>query len=188
MESWSVSRLINHMYKYDIQKFRSEYFDWMIAQIGGTECNRYLDLLHYLDERPFTWSIPLDDNRAGDAYDMRQNYADSGLYSGEFVDNAMDAGPASILEVLVALAERIDADIMWNEDEGNRTKKWFWMMIRNLGIKFDNMSFRSNKDYIDDRLNRWLGRAGDVWLFPLKGYTKQEMQKMDIWMQMNHYM
>lgn len=176
------------MYEFDISRFRSEYYDWMTAQIGGDSyCGLYSKLLHYLDGRPFYWKIPLDDNRAGDALDMRQDYADSGLYSGGFVDNSGEMGSPSVLEVLVALAMRIDHDIMWDEKKGDQSYKWFWIMIRNLGIDFDDSMFNKNKAYISRQVTHWLERAGDVWLFPLKGYSVKEMQKMDIWMQMNHY-
>ena len=40
----------------------------------------------------------------------------------------------SVLEMMVALAKRIDDDILYDYEIGTQTEKWFWMMIDSLGL------------------------------------------------------
>lgn len=176
------------MYEFDTKKFRDEYFDWMLSQIGGTaKCWEYTKLLRYLDRTAFYWVIPMDGNRAGDAYTMRQDYADSGLYSGEFVDNARSAGPASVLEVLLALARKVDSDILWDENQGDQTSKWFWIMVKNLGVKVRNRDFDINSDKIQRAIEGWMEHDGKHYAFILKRIAPENQRKMDLWMQANQY-
>jgi hypothetical protein len=175
------------MYTFDIPKFKRAYFRWMVKQVTVNPGHySYRKLLKYLDSVPFYWLVPMDVNRAEDAYDMRQDFADSGLYLQEFVDNARDAGDASVLEVLLAFARRIDDDIMWDETQGYRADVWFWEMIENLGICINDSDFAKNRQFIEKKVTLFMQRYGDNWLFPLKK-CHQDQKTMDLWMQMNRY-
>lgn len=48
----------------------------------------------------------------------------------------LDNRPCSVLEMIIALAIRLEEHIMDDPDIGNRTGQWFWDMIVSLGLGF----------------------------------------------------
>lgn len=174
-----------------------EYFDWMCNLACGEEYSKrlsYRKLLSYLHEKEFTYVIDLDGNRAEDGESLRYNFAyeyerkyhcDSRLIS-EYLDD----GPCSILEMMVALANRCEESIMDNLDLGNRTGQWFWGMIDSLGLtSMNDASF--NENAVNDILERFLKREytedGEGGLFTIKN-CKYDLRTVEIWEQMCWYL
>lgn len=142
-----------------------------------------------LHETEFVFTIPMDDNRAVDGIDLRYRFGDECSFPGPMIASLLDDSPCSVLEMMVALAVRCEEHIMDDPDIGNRTGKWFWGMIRNLGL--DGMNdFRFDCRYVDDVLYRLLerryGRNGDGGLFTVN--NGRDMRQTDIWYQMNYYL
>ena len=59
----------------------------------------------------------------------------------------------SVLEMMVALALRCEETIMDDPKYGNRTKQWFWEMIKSLGLKNAN-----DRLFDEDTFNRIMGQ------------------------------
>lgn len=159
------------------------YFEWLCSQVGPT-ANNYHKLLLYLHSRPFYWVIPEDRNRAEDAYAMRRDYIEDFDISDESQE-----GDASVLEVLIALSKRIDADIMWDETKGDQSSHWFWLMISNLGLNYYNdnhMNYEQCSEVVDNFMQRNYGRNGSGSLFPRPVKT-EIIRKEEIWDQLNLY-
>ena len=108
-------------------------------------------------QKEFYWTVPNDDNRAVDGQKLRDKFAQNkACYSAYDVLE----GPCTMLELLIALAERCD-DILYDPEKGDRTAQWFWEMLRNLELDRFNDEFYvdfSNQLIIDPILNTVLDR------------------------------
>ena len=145
----------------------------------------YDKLFEYLYSREFYWfdKIPLDVDRgrALDGIDLRYRYG----CSNDYIDE-----PCSVLEMIIALAIRIENQIMTSFEEGNRTGQWFWLMITNLGLnRLDDDNF--NEETAEWFVNRFLERDyadnGEGGLFVVENPFKS-MTEVDIWTQANWYL
>lgn len=164
---------------------KREYFEWMCAlicdkkYIGHASYNK---LLKYLNNKKFAYIMPLDENRLLDGLDLRFRFADENSY---YID-----GDCSILEMMVALSLRCEEHIMSDDEIGNRTGRWFWEMIDNLGLESmydDNF----DKVYADKIIYRFLNREyepnGDGGLFTIHN-RNVDLRKVEIWYQLMWYL
>lgn len=152
----------------------SDYYLWLDSLVNDGNHER---LIRYLYDQPYRWQFTLDENRAAGGINLRRSYAyNNGI---DFTD--VKVGPCSILEMLIALADRM-VDILTMD-----IRDWFWDILKNLGLdRFDDYSFdEGNINYI---LNVWLNReygpSGNGSLFPLREYTG-DVRNLDILSQMN---
>lgn len=161
------------------------YFDWLCKKISvktGDYRENYSTLAYKLFTKEFYYSIERDSNRDFDGKKLRESYIDT------FGEPASDIpnGPARVLEVLIALAERCDSDIMYDPNLGDRTGFWFWTFLSNVGLDIFNNS-RFDDALVDDILNTWLDRRigfnGENGIFPLKN-SEQNQQEIELWYQL----
>lgn len=179
--------------------FNKDYFEWLCNIVGGFETHYFL--LKRLFSREFYYEIAKDGNRAFDGIQLREIYNNQLGYldfamqivNGVRVDANID-GVCTVLEMLVALSIRCEHDIMYDPDEGDRTKLWFWTMLENLDIaKYDNESW--NQEAFDDvnhkidiLLDRTYKRNGQGGLFPLNSKHTKDQRKTELWYQMNTWL
>lgn len=160
-----------------------DYRDWLIYQVNFKK-KGYNLLIDELHNSPFEYILPRDENRMDDARSFRSSFFYEQGLDGAFIDH-----PIGILEVLVALAIRIENEYIG--DPGNpHPEHIFWEMICNLGLnKFDNSHF--NSDYIYEILSIWINREfdfnGNGSIFPLRA-RKKDQRKEEIWGQMKAYL
>lgn len=166
----------------DFDRAKNRYFRWLLKEIDydtvKEEVADYSLLLQYLFEREFYWDVPHDDNRAADG--VRLRIEANAIY---------DFGKCSILEMMVALARRIDREIVPDFDRGNNTPKWFWAMVDNCGAcKYDNRHWDEDAvHYIFSMiLYRGYGKDGKGGFFPLSK-PKKDQRKVELWYQMQAY-
>lgn len=173
---------------------RDRYFVWLVDRAtDGLRFASYNKLLAALYDIDFYSIVDNDDNRAVDGECLREEFANSS--AAEYLDpSPIFDRPCSVLEMMIALANRIDDEIMWNPDKGDRSSKWFWEMIRNLGLDdLDDRHFEEKDGYLKVRLvtgallNRTYSTDGVGSMFPLPGCDKN-MRDTEIWYQMNAYM
>lgn len=162
------------------------YFEWLLRIIDCPDC--YRKLMEKLDSRQFTWTIRMDENRAEDGLALRDKFLDEYGYTPDQSD--IFIRPCSVLEMMVALACRIDDDIMFDPAYGDRAPEWFWIMITNLGLDgMDNDNF--NNQNVDEILNVFLARTymmnGTGGLFPLK-HPNFNQRRVEIWYQMSSFL
>lgn len=164
----------------------NEYFDWLVDQIGGQR--RFRLLLSYLYDKNFIWTyaIPTDANRAKDGQYLRSTYVNE---THDYMSFADAKRPCSVLEMLVALALRIERDIT-GEPGNDHPERWFWEMLRNLGV-YHMTDSRFNEAEADKAVDRWMERRinadGGGGLFPLAKPSKDQ-RLTPIWDQMNEYL
>ena len=171
-----------------------EYFNWVCSLVCKGHYSRrfrYGKLLKYLHDREFTYTIALDGNRAEDGIDLRERYTCGFRYKdAEIVANQLNDEPCSILEMMVALAVRCEEHIMDNPDIGDRTYRWFWDMIDNLGLGSMNDS-EFDETYVEEVVDRFLNREyepnGKGGLFTVKR-CRYDLRNVEIWYQMCWYL
>lgn len=169
----------------------NEYYFWLYELVKADlgDCSYHL-LIKHLYHRDFEWSVPNDDNRLFDGVNLREKFCDSNniVYVREYFKR-----PASVLEVLIALAYRCEY-IMVNQLKNLPMRDWFWEMLSNAGLdrftddNFYQLEKRGELDTILNRIiNRTYQRNGKGGLFPLK-YPNKDQRKVELWQQMNAYL
>jgi hypothetical protein len=104
----------------------------------------------------------------------------------KFLDNR----PCSVLEMIIALAYRLEDQIMDDEKYGNRTAQWFWNMISSLGLALnydDRFDLDMCEEVVDNFLNRKYRPDGFGGLFTLDN-PPEDLRHVDIWTQAMWYL
>ncbi len=169
---------------------QSKYFDWMYDLAVGDRYLSYRKLLKKLDDTQFTWTIPMDGNRAEDGIDLRYRFGRMNDYPDAMIASLLDDRPCSVLEMMIALAVRCEEHIMYDPDVGDRTRHWFLGMIQSLGL--NHMTDRNYiPEYVEDTIRRLLNREyepdGRGGLYTIPGYDG-DLRNIDIWYQMCWYL
>lgn len=169
------------------------YFEWMqdlVRDDRADENGTYHELFRVLHDIDFTYIIPLDGDRAADGVDLRYRFAHDTDLDRRIAAIELDAGPCSVLEMMVALASRCEESIMDNPDLGNRTGHWFWTMVENLGL-IDMTDEYFDEFHVRQVIRRFLDRDyapdGTGSLFRVPG-ARQDMRSITIWYQMCAYL
>ncbi len=174
-------------------KLNNLYFEWMYQLVYTEKYFKrisYRNLLQRLHCIDFTYTIPMDGNRAEDGIDLRYRFGYEHSYEESMISNFLDNRPCSVLEMLIALAIRCEEHIMVDPDIGDRTGQWFWNMIVNLGL--DSMNdFKYDIEYIDKIISNLLHRKyeanGEGGLFTVDN-CKYDLRNIEIWYQMCWYL
>lgn len=166
----------------------SDYFSWLCEKVCYLqEHYQYSTLLWKLFDTDFEAIMQRDLNRTSDGLALRNVYLDLlGAYEPKFLRTK----PCSVLEMMIALADRCENQIMEDDDIGNRTGEWFWGMIENLGLSdmVDGHFVEKRVDYILARfMNRTYDSDGKGGLFTVHNPPKP-IPKVEIWYQMNWFL
>ena len=118
-----------------------EYNNWLIEKSGLAEAG-YIKLGHALIEKQFYYFIENDMNRYIDGLDLRRTFALETLYD----DYSSLNKECNCLEMIYALANRINMIIYDPDNPIDRTEECFFAMLQNLGLLiFDDIfSLTSN--------------------------------------------
>lgn len=167
------------------------YFDWMYQLVVDDRYSNksYRKLFSWLHDTEFTYTIPMDGNRAEDGIDLRYRFGRDQDFSDPMIASCLDDRPCSVLEMMTALAIRCEEDLMDNPDVGDRTGQWFWDMLVSLGLgSMDDSRFdRYRVDRVLERfLNRDYAPNGEGGLFTVN--NGRNMRTTEIWYQMNFHL
>lgn len=159
----------------------SDYLTWIIDIFDGKdhEC-----LFKQLMTVPFRYSVQLDANILPCVRRFRRKMGRD--YDGP-------RGTPTVLEVLCTLAVECEDQLMHNDDYGNRTTQWFWIMLYNLGVNIYDDEHYSDKiaEKVEERVDIFLDREydyngeGNIWTVNNPYY---DMTRAPIWEQMNWYL
>ena len=172
----------------------NEYFEWMYHLVCNTNKRKndisYRKLLYYLHSVIFVPRLEMDDSRRIDGIKFRYRFGYENGYPDEYITEYLDNRDCSVLEMMVALAFKVEEDITYNYLYGNRTGQWFWSMIISLGLnKMTDENF--DRAYCEDVIDTFLARQYDYdgkgGLFTLE-HPHQNMQTVDIWCQFMWYL
>lgn len=175
-----------------IHSVREEYFEWMyhIACDGRyAKKDYYRKLLTYLHDTKFTWVMDMDSNRAEDGKDLRWRFAYDNYYEDRHaVSDDLD-GPCSVLEMILALAIRLEESLLDDPSFGDRTAQWFWKMISSLGLGSMNDDL-FDIGYVEEVIYLFLNRKyepdGHGGLFILRD-CEYDLRDVEIWVQAMWY-
>lgn len=170
------------------ERMAEEYFRWMCRLVSGKP--HYRRLLAFLHGVEFTYTIPMDSNRAEDGVELRYRFGRDLGYGDVQIASCLDVRPCSVLEMMVALAIRCEEHIMGDPDIGDRTGKWFWGMVDSLGLS--HMTDREfDIDHVRHVVRRFLareyGKDGRGGLFLVHG-CRRDLRRAEIWYQMCWYL
>ena len=166
------------------------YFDWLCDLVRVDEQTlHWYEVLWILQNTDFVVVHPMDENRVGDALDLRMEYWDGRAKIG-----LVERESASVLEVLIALARRGERDIMHDPDLGDRSSDWFWIMIFNLGLDefayYGALDSRKRREKLDEILENFMMRkydkSGNGSIFRARNFSVN-MKKEELWSQMNYF-
>lgn len=159
------------------------YLSWLYEIIADPDAaapsKSYWKLAHHMYTKEFQWVIRNDENRIEDGRDLR----------GVFIEDlGLDVDPSwlhlgcSMLEMLIGLSRRLSflAD--------GEPYDWFWHLVNNLGIAFNDRQYRANVveealECVIWRTYRPNGRGG---LFPLRRPHRDQRDE-ELWHQLNAY-
>lgn len=197
-----MGRLLPNFDVENPEEIAEAYFEWLYSLVGSQTrmygCYKNLMLCFYSHD--FYWSIPMDVNRESDGLDLRSRFCDLyGLDIGE-IEVVFDK-PCSVLEMMVALARRIEDTLMWDPIKGDQTYRWFWDMVHNLGLVdenggedgvFSDKNWNHNCEVLAHHLigkflNRDYEPNGQGGLFPLKDTSFPDQTGIEIWYEMQYY-
>lgn len=172
------------------RELNEEYFNWMYQLVFANEKRRsYRKLLKYLNSVEFTYILDFDSNRAEDGMDLRYRFGYEHDYNGPMIAAYLDDRPCSVLEMMVALANRCEEQIMDDPHAGCRRGQWFFSMLASLGLSGmnDENFVRSDAEKIVSRfLSRQYARNGEGGLFTVD--SRHDMRSVEIWYQLNWYL
>lgn len=169
------------------------YFNWLCGLVKIDEPDHsYFALAKQLHKKEFYWSVPNDDNRGEDGKKLRAIF----IEANPFIPAESLDGPCTVLELLIGLSVRMEY-ILSDISKGDRTIKWFWELIENLGldkysdsIYFDIRSSETGEEIgliLENFLDRKISPNGKGGLFPLC-HTDNDQRKVEIWYQMSEYL
>lgn len=177
---------------------REEYFKYLYDIVRPMP-RTYKKLCLELHTKKYRWSVRNDDNRLEDGVNLRVTFMESGgLDESHLEVQALTKGECTVFEMMVALAQRMDYELSDLVVPANRTNKYFFEMIKNLGLEKYNDAFLYGEgiDYsseadieeiIENLLSRTYGYDGEGSLFPLKQRYPKDMAKTEVWYQMMLY-
>ena len=160
-----------------------KYLMWLCNRVG-LDTKKYKRLASALYRMPFEWpgSIPMDSNRAQDGVMLRYYYNQE---TGN-TPPSDDLG-CSVLEMLVALAERMDSII--GEPGIIQYDVWFGIFMANLELYDETDEFFREgevKEVVSNMMHREIDYDGIGGLFPL-ARPYEDQRDLSIWDQMSCY-
>lgn len=173
----------------------SDYFKWLTNIVYDDSyameaSESYKSLLLHLFTYPFAYILPMDESREKDGLRLRSQYLNERhVNANEFIAQTKYR-PCSILEMMIALADKCETNIMADQDQGDRTSVWFWNMIISLGLNHMTDD-KYDPDMVTDILDRFLSRTyapnGEGGLFIIHN-PSIDMRSTEIWYQMCYYL
>ena len=170
------------------REIRDAYYDWLLWIINPKKqsIREYDLLLRHLFDTDFRYIMAMDENRFEDGISLRYRFGSERGVPHVEVASYLDIYPCSVLEMMVALALRSEEDLMSDPDIGDRTGKWFWQFIRNLGLK-EMTNGNYDVGYVSQVLDRFMDRQyeknGTGGLI-ITNDPNKDMRDIEIWYQM----
>ncbi len=167
-----------------------EYFNWLKNLINpdGLPYNCLLEDLYNTD---FVVVKDDDNNRVTDGTDLRYIFCEQqGMTPQDaffLLDDIFRDKKCSVLEMMVAIANRMDESIMWNGTQ--RTHVWFFEMLNTMELlPYDDNNYESDmvQIIVQDMMQYNIQPDGRGGLFE-SPFEDVDMREHSIWYQMQIY-
>lgn len=167
------------------------YYCWLIELVGDGQIELlYQRLLWRLYSTPFFYELEFDRNRAVDGLQLRKKYYTHYLHRSDIPQNLMDDNCCSVLEMLIALSQRAEDNLIYDPNYDDNAFHWFWTILTNLGLDLydDNYYFEEDVDRIlSNFMHHNYGPDGsNGGAFPCPGVC-QDLRNVDLWWQLGAY-
>lgn len=168
-----------------------KYLDWLCEFVCDKRSRRaFSKLLYTLYLTDFDAILDRDENRIVDGLALRPRFLSEQKIDPKMESHIFGEKKCSVLELMVALAIRCEDNLMQNPDIGDRTSKWFWVMLHSLGL--DNMTDNTyDENEVSYILHTFITRQYDYdgWggLFTVQN-PRRDMRQVEIWYQMCWYL
>lgn len=167
---------------------KNQYFDWLCQIVCDQATESDYRLLNILNQIDFTYIMNMDENRASDGISLRYRFGYEKNIDDKVIMMYLDGWPCSVLEMMIALAIRCEEHIMSDSEIGDRTRLWFWEMIKSLGLTdFKHFDENQIKSRVFKFLNREYDADGTGGLFTVPE-CRYDLRTADIWYQMMWYL
>lgn len=136
-----------------------EYFEWLVSLVGEEWYgHRYRELLYLMFQKDYFWTVAQDENRAEDGKALRIRFLED-FPNHLWSEDLLDGHCASVLEVLIAFAERCSDQVF--RDGMEKTVPIFWFFVENLGLTgcFDTVFTEQKRTKMCTALENWMGGA-----------------------------
>ena len=160
-------------------KSENAYLRRLVNRVCPPNSN-FSKLFTQMNNTPFLVLNEYDNSRVSDGLLLRDQLG------------CVDCGrPCSILEMLVALAIRIEDQITVNDRYGDRAGQWFWEMIVNMGVggmtndNYDEGLVTEVLLRFNNRQYNYDGSNGGIFVIP---DPPNDLRNTDIWYQANWYL
>lgn len=165
------------------------YLEWLYSQVApvkpGPRTRTFWSLFNKLNKTIFVAIVPHDENRIGDARDLRYEFL--GSFEDEQGDLDWMRSPCSMLELFIILSRLLAFEM---DDPAD---VWFWHLMEMLDlVQFNDREYDKHpEEEIERILDRVIwrnyepdGRGG---LFPLRN-PDRDQRKVELWYQLNAYL
>lgn len=162
-------------------KQKDAYYEYLCDLALGKDVNYYKKLLQFLHERDFLYILDLDENRAVDGLEMRNEF----FKNYHLANDIYYEKSCSILEMMVALAKRCCDGIMDDGSGLDYIGEMFRLMLNNLGllnIPDTNFNLGMVADIVDNFLDRKYCPDGRGSLFYIP-HCSVDLREVEIWTQ-----
>jgi hypothetical protein len=157
------------------------YREWIKERLGGL-AGSYTMFIDRAFEVPFYEIVPNDENRAEDGKNLREEF-----FTETKVFPRIDS--CTLLEMMVALAGRLNAEAYTFEDP-DRNNYWFFVLLLNLAGN-QNWEDQMMDPLTEQMMVRQMTKAvkreykydGSGGFFPLKS-PREDQRRVEIWYQM----
>lgn len=140
----------------------SLYFDWLCRKLNGVDGHFFVCLT--LFDIEFFAINKFDISRIGDALDLREEFINEleknkpENWENEIYE--LQQHFPTVFEVLIALAFKLQNDIIYEPSVENEADSWFWIYLENLDlidIADSQWSYKA-ESYVRDRVDIFLSR------------------------------
>lgn len=161
----------------------TEYLTWLKSAVHAEEYPKDVWVLDFLFQIPYHWSIELDENLAYWGLKLREIYAE---WSTDVVVLGYLDGMCSVLEMLIALSNRLEQEIMHDPDLGDRAYIWFWTMVNKLRLD-DAHDIQEAQRIVQNLLNRTYQPNGEGSVCGVLLRHPADLRTVDFWYQMSFW-
>lgn len=168
-----------------MKKNKKQYLTWLLSIVHVNDDYRYL--MTSLLSVPFEWSVENDANRNDDGLELREQYfgVPTDIFGLEHGDEI-----CSVLEMMIALASRMEHEVVGDPDGDDNTFRWFWSMIETMGLSevtndvYDEKYVHYIIQNVMDRKYDFDG-SGGLFYVP---YAEFDMRSTELWVQAMWYL
>ena len=170
------------------EPFEDLYLNWLYAKVAYSDAPSspsvsYHKLLQMLHSIEFVWVIAMDENRAQDGLELRNEYIKQAHISD--VPEDWYNMPCSILEMLIAFSRIASFETEYS------AKEWFWMFLENIGLADQTDSSVGLSTLVTEVIDVLIWRTydpdGHGGLFPLED-PPEDQRRVEIWHQFCEYL